>query len=65
MQNTAPHFTTAKPNCHSLALSPDGTRLAVAATNANSSGNGRVKGKNGEYPANTSPIHLWTLPKSG
>jgi len=61
----APHFTTAKPNCHSLALSPDGTRLAVAATNANSSGNGRVKGKNGEYPANTSPIHLWTLPKSG
>lgn len=62
--DAAPHFTAAKPNCHSVALSPDGTRLAVSATNANSSGNGRVKGKDGDYPANTSPIHLWTLPKS-
>lgn len=49
------------PNCHSLALSPDGTRLAVSATNANSNGNGRVKGSGGEYPANTSPVQLWTL----
>lgn len=56
-----PSFEAAKPNCHSLSVSPDGTRLAVSATNANSSGNGRVKGKDGEYPANTSPIHLWNL----
>lgn len=63
--DAAPHFTAARPNCHSLALSPDGTRLAVSATNANSSGNGRVKGKDGEYPANTSPIHLWALPAAG
>ncbi len=56
-----PSFEASKPNCHSVALSPDGTRMAVSATNANSSGNGRVKGKDGDYPANTSPIHLWTL----
>lgn len=51
------------PNCHSVALHPDGTTLAVSATNANSSGNGRVKGNGGEYPANSSPIQLWSLPK--
>jgi hypothetical protein len=56
-----PSFEAGKPNCHSLAVSPDGNRLAVAATNADSNGNGRVKGKGGEYPANTSPIHLWAL----
>jgi len=56
-----PSFTAAKPNCHSVDVSPDGKKLAVSATNANSSGNGKVKGKSGEYPANTSPIHFWTL----
>jgi WD40 repeat protein len=49
------------PNCHSVALHPDGDKIAVSATNANSSGNGRVKGKGGEYPQNTSPIQMWTL----
>ncbi len=52
------------PNCHSVALSPDGSKLAVSATNAGSSGNGRVKGKGGEYPANNSPIQMWALPKA-
>jgi WD40 repeat protein len=57
-----PFFTGGKhPNCHSLAFSPDGKTLAVSATNANSSGNGRVKGAGGEYPANSSPIQLWSL----
>lgn len=61
----APPFLTSKvvPNCHSVAVSPDGKILAVSATNANSSGNGRPKGKDGEYPANTSPIQLWSAPK--
>ncbi len=59
-----PLFLVAKPNCHSLDLNPERTQLAVLTTNANSSGNGRVKGKNGEYPANTSPIYLWTMPKA-
>jgi WD40 repeat protein len=56
-------FTGGKhPNCHSVALHPAGDKIAVSATNANSSGNGRVKGKGGEYPENSSPIQLWSLP---
>ena len=51
------------PNCHSVAIHPDGDKLAVSATNANSSGNGRVKGAGGDYPANTSPIQMWSVPK--
>jgi len=59
----APFFAGGKhPNCHSTALTATGATLAVSATNANSSGNGRVKGTAGEYPANTSPIQLWTVP---
>lgn len=58
-----PFFSGGKlPNCHSVAIHPTGASLAVSATNANSSGNGRVKGTGGEYPANTSPIQLWALP---
>ncbi len=58
-------FTGGKhPNCHSVALNPKGDTVAVSATNANSSGNGRVKGMGGDYPANSSPIQLWTLPKA-
>lgn len=55
-----PFFAAAKPNCHSLDLSPDGATLAVSATNANSSGNGRAKGV--EYAANSSPVYFWHLP---
>lgn len=61
----APSFAAAKPNCHSVAVSPDGARVAVAMTNANSSGNGRVKSKDGDYPNNSSPIQFWTVPKAG
>jgi WD40 repeat protein len=58
------HFTGGKhPNCHSVAISPDGTTVAVSATNANSSGNGRLKGKDGDYPQNNSPIQLWNVPR--
>ncbi len=58
-----PLFESTKlPNCHSLAR--HGKLLAHSATNANSSGNGKVKGKDGDYPANTSPIQLWELPKA-
>jgi WD40 repeat protein len=59
-----PFFVSTKqPNCHSVAISPDGKTLAVSATNANSSGNGRVKGASGDYPANSSPIQLWSVPR--
>lgn len=55
-------FETKKmPNCHSLSLHPQGNRLAVVATNANSNGNGRVKGNAGDYPGNWSPIFVLQL----
>jgi hypothetical protein len=49
------------PNCHALAAHPDGKRVVVAATNANSSGNGRNLTKEKAYPGNTSPLHVWQL----
>ncbi len=58
----APAFVSTKmPNCHSVDIHPDGKSLAVSGTNANSSGNGRVKDKAGEYPENSSPIQYWDI----
>ena len=58
--NPVPYFiSTKQQNCHGVDAGPDGKLIAVSATNANSSGNGRVKGKAGEYPENTSPIQIW------
>jgi len=57
-----PFFAVPKPNAHSVAVSPDGTKLAAALTNANSSGNGRVRGQGGDYPQNHSPVQFWRLP---
>jgi WD40 repeat protein len=54
--------TTRLPNCHSLAWHPAATRFAITATNAGSNGNGRNLGKDGQYPGNYSPIHLFALP---
>jgi WD40 repeat protein len=57
-----PFFVTTKmPNCHSLAVHPNGSRLAVTATNGGSNGNGRQL-KDGEYPGNWSPVHIWDMP---
>jgi WD40 repeat protein len=56
-----PFFLQAVANCHSLAVDPDGRRLVVAATNAGSNGNGRQL-KNGDYPGNFSPLHVFDLP---
>jgi hypothetical protein len=50
-------------NCHALDLHPDGRRLVVSATNANSNGNGRRLGGGTEYPGNWSPLHLWEMPR--
>jgi WD40 repeat protein len=52
---------TRLPNCHSIAGHPDGRRFAISATNAGSNGNGRNLDKDGKYPGNYSPIHLFTL----
>lgn len=55
-----PFFSLALPNCHSVALHPDGKRFAVAA-NAGTYGQSRSMARQGIYPGNTSPIHLLEL----
>jgi len=56
-----PFFTQPLPNPHSLTF--HGKRVIVSATNGNSSGNGRVKGKGAnDYPGNFSPLHIYDLP---
>ena len=63
IEDDASFFETTKmPNCHSVTLHPDHHRLAVVATNGGSNGNGRNLDKEGKYPGNFSPIHIWTLP---
>ncbi len=63
LEDEAPFFETTKmPNCHSVTLHPNHQRLAVVATNGGSNGNGRNLNKEGKYPGNFSPIHLWTFP---
>ncbi|MFN4261262.1 MAG: WD40 repeat domain-containing protein [Gemmataceae bacterium] len=57
-----PFFIMTKmANCHALAVHPNGQRLAIAATNTGSAGNGRQL-KDGEYPGNFSPIFIWDMP---
>lgn len=48
-------------NVQSLAMAPGGRRLAVSGTNRGSNGNGRRLDKDGKYPGNTSPIHVFAL----
>ncbi|MBI1313237.1 hypothetical protein GC176_18250 [bacterium] len=48
-------------NCHSVSLHPDGTKAIVSATNRNSQGNGAVRGKDGGYVGNSSPLHIFDL----
>jgi WD40 repeat protein len=58
-----PFFThKAVQNIHSLAWHPDGKRLVVAGTNSGSNGNGRSLDKDGKYPGNQSPLHVFALP---
>ena len=57
-----PFFTKKLSNPHSLSWHPDGKRLAVAATNTGSNGNGRPLDKDGKYKGNHSPIHVFSLP---
>lgn len=54
--------TTKMANCHSVAFLPQRQMLAVVATNAGSNGNGRNLDKEGKYPGNFSPIHIWRFP---
>lgn len=62
-EETAPLLTYKRmQNCQSLSWHPDGKRLAVAATNGGSNGNGRPVDKDGKYKGNNSPIHVFTFP---
>jgi WD40 repeat protein len=57
------YLSTKMPNCHSLAIHPDGRRLVVSATNGGSNGNGRnLKGET--YTGNWSPLYVLEMPKS-
>lgn len=63
--DSQPFFLNTKmPNCHAIDAHPDGRRLVVSATNANSNGNGRKIGKSDEYAGNWSPLHLLEMPAS-
>ena len=63
LEDDAAFFETTKmPNCHSVTLHPSQQKIAVVATNGGSNGNGRNLAKDGTYPGNYSPIHIWTLP---
>ncbi|HQZ65899.1 MAG TPA: hypothetical protein PLY87_12510 [Planctomycetaceae bacterium] len=57
-----PFFTNNKPlqNCHSLALHPNGARLAVI-SNVGTFGQQKSMAREGNYPGNTSPINLFDL----
>ena len=61
----APFFTGDQqmPNCHSVALHPSGERLAVI-SNAGTFGQQKSKAREGIYPGNHSPIHVFELPQS-
>lgn len=48
-------------NVQSLTVSPDGQRFAVSGTNNGSNGNGRRLDKDGKYPSNQSPIHIFAF----
>jgi WD40 repeat protein len=63
--DAVPFFSKPLANCHSLHVHPNGKRLAVCSTNANSAGNGAVVDKDQKYLGNYSPVHLFELPIGG
>jgi WD40 repeat protein len=63
LDDAQPFVSLPLPNCHALAVAPDGKKLVVSATNSGSNGNGRpLKGT--EYVGNHSPLHFFDLPAS-
>lgn len=54
-------FTQVLTNPIGLAVTPDCKKLITISTNAGSNGNGRVLGKDKEYPGNYSPLTVFEL----
>lgn len=55
-----PFLSQPLPNCHSVALAPDGRRIAVLA-NAGTFGQKKSMAREGVYPGNSSPIHVFAI----
>ncbi len=55
------HVATDLSNAQALAMHPDGGRVVVAGINRGNQGNGAVRGTDGEYKANSSPLNLLGL----
>lgn len=62
LQDEKPFFSQGMSNCHSVSLTPDVRRFAVATTNPGSNGNGKNLDKDGKYPPNSSPIKIYEFP---
>jgi WD40 repeat protein len=57
-----PFFSDATlANCQSVALHPAGQLAVVACTSKGSNGNGKPVTKDGQYLANTSPLHFFAI----
>ncbi len=56
------YVSTKLANCHSVDIHPDGQRFIVTSTNTGSNGNGRKLDKDGKYPGNRTPMHLFEFP---
>jgi hypothetical protein len=61
--DTQPFFTQPFANPHALSLHPTGQRLVIAATNADSAGNGAVLDKDKKYKGNFTPLHILQFAK--
>jgi hypothetical protein len=61
----SPFFTHKQvQNIHSFTWHPGGKQFVVAGTNSGSNGNGRTLDKEGKYPGNKSPLHVFALPQT-
>lgn len=56
-------FEQKMPNCHSVSVHPSKTRIAIV-SNLGKYGQSLSMAREGKYEGNSSPIHLWDVPKA-